>query len=147
MNLNYHSLCKVIERPDDGYREPVERKNNLLYLAFTSCGHLSTSQLRTIPPNLSHPSVETQMKVIEMTGIQDPPKDTRKELIVIVKHCGACQGHGRIGIIEKSYAYLRNLYENAPLELPDISRDDRLSLIFRAVNDAPIPETGISPTM
>lgn len=91
MGLNYQSLYKILERPEDGFVEPVEMRNGLPFLMFPSCGYLSACQLRTIHRNLGQPSVEKQMKVIEKADIQDLPKGIRKLVKEIVTHCRACQ--------------------------------------------------------
>ena len=38
MGLNYQSLYKFLERPEDGYKEEVGIRQNLLYLVFPSFG-------------------------------------------------------------------------------------------------------------
>lgn len=58
----------------------------------------------------------------------------------------ATEAHNRIGKIERSHAILRSIYEKLKLDLPRITRDDRLSMAFRAINDAPDSVSGISPT-
>lgn len=40
----------------------------------------------------------------------------------------------------------KSIYEKLRLDLPSISKEDRLSLIFCAINDSPSSDTRISPT-
>lgn len=56
------------------------------------------------------------------------------------------EGHDRIGIVERSHAYLKTVYSKLCIDLPDVSREDRLSMSFRAINDSPCSDTGVSPT-
>lgn len=56
------------------------------------------------------------------------------------------EAHERIGLVERSHAVLRKIYEKLRIDLPHINCDDRLSMAFRAINDAPNSDTGISPT-
>ena len=56
------------------------------------------------------------------------------------------EAHERIGKVERSHAVLRTVYTKLKHDLPKISKDDRLSLAFRALNDTPNGETGVSPT-
>lgn len=86
MGLNYQSLYKVIERPEDGYTESVDMRNGLPFLVFPSVGYLSVTQLQTIHRNLGHPSVEKQTQVIENADIEDLPKGIRKQVAEIVAH-------------------------------------------------------------
>lgn len=64
---------------------------------------------------------------------------------VVVK-VAPTEGHERIGKIERSHAILRSVYSKLLIDLPKISKEDRLSLSFRAINDSPSSTTGVSPT-
>ncbi len=258
MGLNYQSLFKIVERPEDGYVEPVEMRGNLPYLVFTMGGYFTETQLRNMHRNLGHPTLEKQIKVIENAGIMDLSQTTRDALREIIGRCKPCQllrekprrflfsvkdditgdfnhslqadivrlsdgdvlhvicmgtgfqqgtfvrnnpssaevwralrrcwinayagapdflttdagtnftskemreaaegmgitikavpteAHNRIGKVERSHAVLRKIYEKLKMDLPASRRDDRLSLSFRAINDAPSSPGGISPTM
>lgn len=57
------------------------------------------------------------------------------------------EAHNRIGTIERSHAILRSIYNKLKMDLPSIRREERLSMAFRAINDAPARASGISPTM
>ncbi len=63
----------------------------------------------------------------------------------VVKICPA-EAHVRVGRIERNHATLRSIYEELKLDLPGIRGEERRSLTFRAVNDAPNSNSGISPT-
>lgn len=91
LELDYWSLYKLVNRPSDGYTEPVEIRNNLRYMVFTSPGHLTEAKLRIMHRNLGHPTLEKKMKVIETTGIGPLPRKTRKVLKEIDDDCKACQ--------------------------------------------------------
>lgn len=256
IGINYQSLFKIVERPDDGYSEPVEMRGNLPFLVFSSFGFFSDVQLRAMHRNLGHPSLEKQMKVIEDAGLEDLPDGTRKQLKDIIDRCRPCQlmkakprrflfsikdgctgefnhvlqidvaklpggnvlhiicrgtgfqqglflsamtadeawktlrrcwinvyagapdyieadagtnftssefetaanglgialkiapveAHDRVGQVERSHAVLRTVFKKITLDMPKLSKHDRLSLSFRAINDAPNSNTGISPT-
>jgi len=64
----------------------------------------------------------------------------------VVLKIAPTEGHERIGKIERSHAILRSIYSKLKIDLPKISKEDRLSLSFRAINDSPNSETGVSPT-
>ena len=91
MGLNYQSLYKVIERPEDGHQERVEMRGNLPHLLFSTYGYFTEVELRNMHRNLGHPSVDKQVKIISDPGIQDLPKSTRQQLIELVKSCSPCQ--------------------------------------------------------
>ncbi len=91
LGLNYSTLHKVVDRSDDGYSEPVEMRNNLPHLVFTTPGYLSDAQLQTMHRNLGHSSVDKQMKIIESADMVDLPANTRKQLTNIIKTCHPCQ--------------------------------------------------------
>ena len=54
--------------------------------------------------------------------------------------------HERIGKVERAHSLLRRVYSKLKLDLPRITKFDRLSLTFRAINDSPSPNSGVSPT-
>ena len=91
IGLNYQSLYKVVERPDDGYAEEVEMRNYLPFLKFEVYSYLSSKELLKMHRNLGHPSVERQMKVIELAELHSVPKQTRKKIQELVNSCKACQ--------------------------------------------------------
>lgn len=91
MGLNYQSMYKIIERPEDGYTEHVDWRCNLPYLVFTSYGHFSDEQIRTMHRNLGHPTLERQMKVIENSKVSGLSPGLRKSLKEIIDHCRPCQ--------------------------------------------------------
>ena len=72
-------------------------------------------------------------------------KSKGEEMGSVVKIAPAA-GHERIGIVERSHAYLRKLYEKLRIDKARMPREDRLSMSFRAINDVPSSNTGISPT-
>lgn len=256
IGLNYQSLYKIVERPDDGFVEPVEMRGDLPFLVFSTFGFFTDTELRTMHRNLGHPSVETQMKVIESAEVDDLPDGSRAQLQRIADHCRPCQlmqfkprrflfsikdgctgefnhilqmdavklsagyvlhiicrgtgfqqgsflsamtaveawktirriwiniyaaapdyiqtdagtnftgadfknaagsmgiiiktvpveAHDRVGQIERSHAVLRAVFDKISLDLPKLSKHDRLSLSFRAIKDAPHLTTGVSPT-
>lgn len=47
------------------------------------------------------------------------------------------EGHDRIGLIERSHVYLKRVYDKLKIDLPTLSRDYRLSMSFRTMNDVP----------
>lgn len=56
------------------------------------------------------------------------------------------EGHERIGKVERSHGVLKSVYSKLKIDLPQITKSDRLSLAFRAINDSPNSDSGISPT-
>lgn len=54
--------------------------------------------------------------------------------------------HARIGKVERAHAILRAVHDKVKVDLPATSKEDQLSLAFRAINDFPNKATGISPT-
>lgn len=60
--------------------------------------------------------------------------------------CVPAEAHERIGSLERRHAVVRSIYSKMALDLPDIGREERLSLTFRAINDVPDRITGICPT-
>jgi len=72
-------------------------------------------------------------------------KDRASEMGSIVK-IAPTEGHERIGTIERSHATLRAIYDKLRIDLPSMRKEERLSMSFRAINDVPNAETGISPT-
>lgn len=56
------------------------------------------------------------------------------------------EGHEQIRIIERNNAQLRAAYENLSLQLKVITKENRLSISFCALNDVTSSVTGISPT-
>lgn len=84
MGISYQTLHKTTERPNDGYSERMEMRNYLSFLNFPRYNFLSISQLKTFHRNLSHPSVEKQMRIIESADIEDLPTPMRKDLITLV---------------------------------------------------------------
>lgn len=91
MNLNYQSLYKFLERPEDGHCDSVEMHNGVPYLVLASSGYLNSAQLQAMHRNLGHPSLEKQMKVIESAEISDLPDDTRQRLAELIQFCKPCQ--------------------------------------------------------
>ena len=91
MGINYQSLYKIVERPEDGYREKVEMRRNLPYLVFPCLGFFSDVQLKNMHRNLGHPSVEKHMKIIEQADLKNLDENTRFRLKNLVKHCKICQ--------------------------------------------------------
>lgn len=55
------------------------------------------------------------------------------------------KAHGRIRKVKRSHACIRSVYENLCVELSKISREERFSLTFRALNDTPHSNPGICP--
>ena len=53
----------------------------------------------------------------------------------------------RIGKVERSHSVLRAIYEKLKINLPNMQRDDRLSMSFLAINHTPNSTSGISSTM
>eukprot|EP00171_Calliarthron_tuberculosum_P014672 IDg14672t1 len=256
MGLNYQSLHKVVQRPEDGYEEEVQMRSNLPFLVFESNSFLTENQLRAMHRNFGHPTLEKQMKLIENAELEYLPRNTRKLLKNLIERCRTCQitkskqkrflfsireditgefnhvlvidvvklidgnvlhivckgtkfqsgafinsmttketwsalrnswvnlyagapdmveadagtcftseefenlademgivlktmpteAHGRIGMVERQHAYLRSIYAKLKLDTPEMSKEERLSMAFRALNDAPDTDTGISPT-
>lgn len=64
----------------------------------------------------------------------------------IVVNITPTQGHDRVEIIERSHAILKSIYRKLRLDLPGISKEERLSLMFRVINDSPSSDTVIRPT-
>ena len=89
--FNYQSGIKVLQRISDSYEAPVEMRNGLPFLLFEATGFFTSSQLRAMHRNLGHPSVEKQMRTIELAEIKDLPKKTREKIKEIHKHCRACK--------------------------------------------------------
>lgn len=56
------------------------------------------------------------------------------------------EAHERIGLVERSHAYLQTVYDKLRMDPPSISRKTRLSMSFRAINSAPSSESGILKT-
>lgn len=52
----------------------------------------------------------------------------------------------RICLVERTHAYMQIVYDKLCMELPSISKEDRLSLTFRALNDTTNSDIGISAT-
>lgn len=73
MGLNYQSLYKMVERPDDGFFELVQVRNNSPYLVFSGSSYFTETHLRDMHRNLRHPSREKQMKVIEDANVNKTP--------------------------------------------------------------------------
>lgn len=57
------------------------------------------------------------------------------------------EAHNQVGKIERSHAILRKVYDMLKSDVPSLRREERLSMAFRAINDAPSSSSGISPTM
>ena len=64
----------------------------------------------------------------------------------IVLKIAPTEAHNKIGKVERQHAVLRSIYKKLKMDLPNLSRYERLTLAFRAINDAPDSNTGISPT-
>lgn len=56
------------------------------------------------------------------------------------------EAHDRIGAIERQHAALRAVYEKIKPDTPLMPKSERLAMAFRALNDAPDADTGITPT-
>lgn len=56
------------------------------------------------------------------------------------------EAHERVGLLERRHAVVRAVYDKLRIDLPHLSPSDRLSYTFRAINDVPDADTGISPT-
>lgn len=56
------------------------------------------------------------------------------------------EGHDRIELVERSREYLCTVYDKLRTDLPNIKKEEKLSMAFRAINDLPSAESGISPT-
>lgn len=56
------------------------------------------------------------------------------------------KAHDEIGIIELNHGYLRTVYGNLRIDLPQVRREELLATSFRVIHDAPSSKTGISPT-
>lgn len=54
---------------------------------------------------------------------------------------------GRIGTVERNHAYLRTDYDTLRIDMPYLRQEKRLAMTFRAMNDSPKSESGVSPTM
>lgn len=53
--------------------------------------------------------------------------------------------HWHVRKFKLPHAILRKVYDNLKVDLPSINREDRLSVAFRAIKNAPNSDTGISP--
>lgn len=51
-----------------------------------------------------------------------------------------------IELMERSHAYFRKVLEKLRIDLPHISRESFMSVAFRAINNAPISDSGIPHT-
>lgn len=56
------------------------------------------------------------------------------------------EGHGRIGLVERTHAFLKAVYDKFRIDLCALSGEERLSMAFRAVNEVPNSTTGILTT-
>ena len=72
-------------------------------------------------------------------------RDAANDMGIVLK-VAPTEGHERIGKIERAHAVLKSVYSKLRIDMPNIVREDRLSLAFRAINDSPTGDTGISPT-
>lgn len=54
--------------------------------------------------------------------------------------------HDRIDKVERSHAMFRSVYDKLTLDLPRATKEHRLSIALRGINDAPSGPDGISPT-
>lgn len=50
------------------------------------------------------------------------------------------------GVIERYHFYLKTIYEKLCIDLPELQKEQQLSVAFRTVNDDPSTETGTSST-
>ena len=73
-------------------------------------------------------------------------ENAAKDFDIKVK-CVPTEAHYRIGKVERAHSVLRSVYQKLKIDLPEISKEDRLSLSFRALNDVPSTVTGVTPTM
>lgn len=78
--------------------------------------------------------------------ITEEMKDAASRMGITVKSVPT-EAHNRIGKVERSQSVLRSIYEKLKIYFPCLHREERLSLTFRAANDAPSSESGTSPTM
>lgn len=72
-------------------------------------------------------------------------KDRAAEHGTIVRNTPT-EGHDLSGVIERSLAHFQTVYEKLYVDLPSISKEDRSSLAFRALNDTPNYYKQICPT-
>lgn len=56
------------------------------------------------------------------------------------------EAHERVGLLERRHTVVRSVYDKLIIDMPDLSPSDRLSYIFRAINDALDSDTGVSAT-
>lgn len=91
MGLNYHTYYKIMKPLEDGFSESVEMSNYLPFLVFARYSFLTSAQFLNMYRDFGHPSMEKPMKIIEQVRLEDIPKDTRREVQRLVKHCKACQ--------------------------------------------------------
>lgn len=56
------------------------------------------------------------------------------------------EAHDRNGLMEKSHAYFCTVYDEPRIDRPNIRKEDRPSVSFRANNDTSPSDTGIGPT-
>lgn len=74
--------------------------------------------------------------------ISEQFKSSAKEHRTIVR-VTQTKAHDRIRKVERSHAYMRTVYKELCVDLPGISREDRLSLIFRSLYDMSHVNSGI----
>ena len=56
------------------------------------------------------------------------------------------EAYNLVGIVERYYSPLRRIYRIITIELPDISKDMALQIVFKAINDSAGPN-GLIPTL
>lgn len=66
MKLSYNSLCKIIQRPYDGFTAIAEMGHNLPHLLFHQFGYFTDTELRNMHLNLGHPTLNKQMTFTKM---------------------------------------------------------------------------------
>lgn len=72
-------------------------------------------------------------------------RNAAQDLRIVVK-CLPMEAHELLGKVERSHATVHSVYQKLSIDLPDITRDEPLSLTFRALKDVPDSDTGICPT-
>lgn len=55
------------------------------------------------------------------------------------------EGHNRIGMTQRSHGYLCTIYDMLQVDIPNISKEERLSMTLPAINDSPPAQSVIAP--
>lgn len=73
-------------------------------------------------------------------------KESASQIGIIVKIVPT-EAHNSIRNVESSRSVIWTTYNEIKIYLPKLRREERLSLAFRAINNVPSSDSGISPTM